>query len=110
MKARARFKSSGVKFISMVLAVMMILTLSIVMPASSQGQPGELELICGIQEHIHTADCYERVIVCDFEEGDGHIHTDECYSSMQKNICDIEETDGHIHGDECYQTVQRLVY
>ncbi|MBP5261526.1 MAG: LPXTG cell wall anchor domain-containing protein [Clostridiales bacterium] len=50
--------------------------------------------VCGLTEHTHTEDCYERVLVCEEE----HEHTDECYE--ERLICGLEE---HIHTDECYE-------
>lgn len=41
-------------------------------------------LICSIEEdHTHTADCYEKVFICDKEE---HEHTLICYSDPQADI------------------------
>lgn len=57
---------------------------------------------CGIEEHIHSASCYDLYEVCGLAEGemdsDGitHSHTTECY--MTKLACGIDE---HIHTVEC---------
>ena len=52
---------------------------------------------CGLLEHTHTEECYERVLICDIPEGEEHTHTDECYEL--RLICDKEE---HTHTALCY--------
>ena len=37
------------------------------------------ELICGMEEHQHSDACYEKVLTCTKEEGEGHTHSDACY-------------------------------
>ena len=49
--------------------------------------------LCGLEEHNHTDECYEKVLVCD----EDHEHTDECYED--RLICEQEE---HSHTDKCY--------
>ena len=49
--------------------------------------------VCGIEDHVHTDGCYEKVLVC----GEEHEHTDACYET--KLICGLEE---HTHTDACY--------
>lgn len=51
------------------------------------------EPVCGLEEHKHTDECYEKVLVCD----EDHEHTDECYED--RLICEQEE---HSHTDKCY--------
>lgn len=73
---------------------------------------------CGQEEHQHTEDCYQDVLVCEEEEkaspaedtdensvsapnleevSESHQHTEDCYE--QQLICGLEE---HIHTDDCY--------
>ena len=52
---------------------------------------------CGIEEHLHTDDCYEQVLVCGLEEDETHTHSDACYE-MQL-VCGLEE---HIHDTGCF--------
>ncbi len=66
------------------------------------------EVYCGMEEHIHTDDCYEQVLVCGLEESDdvcdedgnltqeGHVHTEDCYETQL--TCGLEE---HTHTIEC---------
>ncbi len=51
------------------------------------------EPVCGLEEHKHTDECYEKVLICD----EDHEHTDECYET--RLTCGLEE---HTHGDKCY--------
>ncbi len=67
---------------------------------------GNWILVCGIEEHTHTEECYpsdepepdpeSRVVICGTEE---HVHTDECIDENGVIICGIEE---HTHAEECY--------
>ena len=55
---------------------------------------------CGQEEHEHTDECYETVLVCGFDEDVDpsiHVHTDECYETVL--VCGMDE---HIHTDECF--------
>ena len=53
--------------------------------------------VCGLEEHVHTDDCYEgegddRVLICGMEE---HVHTDACYVTSdepRENRTDWEAT------------------
>lgn len=49
--------------------------------------------ICGIEEHTHGEECYEKELVCE----EDHEHEDSCYE--QKLICGLEE---HTHSEGCY--------
>lgn len=51
------------------------------------------DAICGIEEHKHTDDCYEKVLICE----EDHEHTDECYET--KLVCELPE---HTHSELCY--------
>lgn len=55
------------------------------------------EAQCGFEEHIHTDECYEYVLVCGLEENEEHTHTPECYE--RRLICGYEE---HKHSVMCY--------
>ncbi|MCD8105669.1 MAG: Cna B-type domain-containing protein [Lachnospiraceae bacterium] len=62
------------------------------------------EVCCGREEHTHTEECYEEVLVCGLEESEGHIHTEECYQTVSTLVCGLEEREGHTHTDACYTT------
>ena len=60
-KKRRRYK----EMVSiLVIAVMFSVIFVLAMPASTL----EKEAYCGIEEHVHTDECYERVLVCGYEE------------------------------------------
>ena len=52
------------------------------------------EPVCGLEEHKHTDECYEKVLIC--EDAD-HEHTDECYET--RLTCGLSE---HTHSEGCY--------
>lgn len=55
------------------------------------------EPICGVEEHTHTDECYEDVLVCGLEENEEHTHGPECYEKVL--TCGMEE---HIHTASCF--------
>ena len=57
------------------------------------------QLFCGMEEHAHTAECYdaEGNLVCEVPE---HAHGDLCYRPL---ICGLEE---HEHDETCYASVE----
>lgn len=54
---------------------------------------------CGLEEHQHSLECYEKTLICEQEKTENtvHEHTDECYE--QTLTCKIEE---HTHELSCY--------
>ena len=90
----------------------------------------ERELVCGLEEHVHTEECYpepetgtdgetkgeegvdsttEKVLACPFEGKEAHAHTADCYETGKKLTCGQEEGAGaHTHGDGCYTTEKEL--
>jgi hypothetical protein len=56
----------------------------------------EYELICDLEEHIHTEECYTLICSDDSEE---HEHSEECYELT----CGMDE---HQHSDECYAEIE----
>ena len=41
------------------------------------------EPVCGLEEHVHTADCYARQLICGIEEqsaeeAEAHVHDASC--------------------------------
>ena len=58
---------------------------------------------CGLEEsagHVHSADCYARILSCGQIEGQGHVHTDACYTPNL--TCELAENPGHVHTKVCY--------
>lgn len=87
---------------------------------------------CGMEEHTHTEDCYESVLICSQETADDltapekdaensgapkteptesqekadstHHHEESCYEESRELVCGQEESEGHIHMEGCYET------
>lgn len=95
--------------------VMLVLSLIVVMLVYWQlkltGVALANEYYCGMEEHIHTDECYEDVLVCELEEGEitGHVHTDECYQSEMVLVCELEENEEHTHDESCYEEQMVLI-
>ena len=73
--------------------VVVFTTYALTMPA----QTAEAVSHCGLTEHKHSVECYEKVLVCGLEENETHQHTDSCYE--EQLVC---EKDEHVHGLACY--------
>lgn len=63
----------------------------------------ETTAACGLEEHQHTDECYEDVLVCGQEESEGHQHSEACYDENGQLICGMEESEGHQHSEDCYE-------
>ena len=89
-------------------------TCALILPAITMEQTA----YCGMEEHQHTDECYEKRLTCGFgelQEGDvellnsGHIHSDACYEEQKVLVCGQEESAGHIHDDSCIRHEQVLI-
>lgn len=58
------------------------------------------DAFCGLEEHKHSDECYEKTLICSLEENDEHKHNDECYNKQL--ICDKDE---HTHTLLCYSDI-----
>ncbi|MEE3491270.1 MAG: hypothetical protein VZR10_10390, partial [Methanobrevibacter sp.] len=56
------------------------------------------DLVCGLEEHTHTEECYSLICTDDSE---GHEHNETCYEL----VCGLEE---HQHDNNCYETVEDI--
>lgn len=74
---------------------------------------GNWTLVCGIEEHTHTEECYSsdepaadpaRIAYCGKEE---HTHAGDCINENGVVVCLIEE---HKHGEECYAEENALAF
>lgn len=95
--------------------VVFVTTYMLILPAITMENQ---VLICGMEEHVHTEDCYKTVLVCEEgqdgqetsgyicgqEEAEAHTHDDSCYGLT----CGLEETEGHVHDDSCYEAEEVL--
>lgn len=90
--------------VMMVLAAIVVFftTYALILPAITM----EGNLVCELEEHTHTSDCYETVYVEDSRAlgcSENHEHTDSCYEIAghyeEQLICGMAE---HTHTSECY--------
>ncbi|MDO4815892.1 MAG: SpaA isopeptide-forming pilin-related protein [Bacillota bacterium] len=88
--------------IALAAIVVFFTTYALILPAITM----EGNLVCELEEHTHTSECYEAVyvedsatLVCSRE----HEHTDECYEKSghyeEQLVCEIPE---HTHTAACY--------
>ena len=96
-RKRARRKKLLLSLLS--LAVALSTLFSLLLPAFTL----QKQTFCGLEEHVHGENCYERSLVCGREEGEGHRHTEGCYTTEAVLICGEEESAEHSHGEECYR-------
>ena len=92
------------RFIAPVACAMALFVAAVLMvPALSMTRG---ELVCDLDEHTHSGACYEQVLACGMEEGEGadaetgeggHEHEKGCYEKQL--TCDTPE---HKHSDGCY--------
>lgn len=81
-------------FITLASIVFITTLLTLMKPAITM----EEVLICDLDEHNHTSECYEKNFICD-EETDENLNNESCYE--KKLIHDAEE---HEHTSDCYGT------
>ena len=91
-------KSRKVRIAVILLAVMVVGSVAGVLTQYGVAMTGKAK--CGLEEHAHSEDCYEDVLICEITEGEGHTHTAEC-SYPEELICGLEESEGHTHTEEC---------
>lgn len=58
------------RYTAFVLALAMITTLFVNWQLHGVGISMTAQYQCGEEEHIHTADCYTKVLTCGYEEGE----------------------------------------
>ena len=106
------------RYTAFVLALAMITTLFVNWQLHGVGISMTAQYQCGEEEHTHTADCYERILICGYKEGDlenaSEIAAAEAAaSSAEEEIMPLElepviEFVPHEHTDDCYTEVQTL--
>lgn len=80
-------------FIVLALGITIGILWSLTQPASTMSG----QVVCGLKEHTHTDECYEKQLICDKEEEENHVHTEECWKRTL--VCSKQE---HTHIAECY--------
>ncbi len=84
------------RMISLLLILALIVTAGVSWQLHSTGIALTNETSCGLEEHQHSKACYEKVLVCGFEEDESHTHDESCYE--EQLVCGLEE---HIHTIDC---------
>lgn len=111
------------RYTAFVLALAMITTLFVNWQLHGVGISMTAQYQCGEVEHAHTADCYDKVLICGYTEGQLE-NADEvaaaeaaaasaAQSSAEEEIIPLElepqiEFVPHEHTDDCYTEVQTL--
>ena len=90
----ANIKLNKVMFV-LGLVVILVTSLLLMRPAQTAN-----EYTCGIEEHVHTEDCYELINACEANElGEYSGETDD--ESCIKKLLVCEKTE-HVHTEDCY--------
>lgn len=111
------------RYTAFVLALAMITTLFVNWQLHGVGISMTAQYQCGEVEHAHTADCYDKVLICGYTEGQLE-NADEvaaaeaaaasaAQSSAEEEIMPLElepqiEFVPHEHTDDCYTEMQTL--
>lgn len=107
------------RYTAFVLALAMITTLFVNWQLHGVGISMTAQYQCGEEEHTHTADCYTKVLICGYEEGELE-NTDEVAAAASTSQPTIEEEPAplalepqiefvpHEHTEDCYTEVQTL--
>ena len=111
------------RYTAFVLALAMITTLFVNWQLHGVGISMTAQYQCGEVEHAHTADCYDKVLICGYTEGELE-NADEvaaaeaaaasaAQSSAEEEIMPLElepqiEFVPHEHTEDCYTEVQTL--
>ncbi len=95
--------------VAMLLALALVVVAGVTWQLHATGIAMTNETFCGQEEHTHTEDCYESVLVCGLEETEGHTHDESCYETVTTLVCGQEESEGHTHTEDCYDEDGNLI-
>lgn len=107
------------RYTAFVLALAMITTLFVNWQLHGVGISMTAQYQCGEEEHAHTADCYTKVLICGYEEGELE-NADELAAAAATSQPTVEaepaplslepviEFVPHEHTEDCYTEVQTL--
>lgn len=128
IRAKKRTHKRWMRVVSTLAAITVFCTTyALILPAITMSTTA----YCGLEEHEHSEACYERQLVCGFDENGnavtpqegepateivtesvlvdaGHIHDESCYNVETTLICENTEED-HEHTEACYEEVKTLV-
>lgn len=78
----------------------------------------EKKPLCGLEEHTHTEECYEDVLICGYgEEAEAAEEAKQEPAAQEPAVqeqvervlsCGQDEQEGHQHSDSCYETKREL--
>ena len=106
MEEHSRFRRWSKLVTILACVVVFCTTYALILPAVTMTS----ETYCGKEAHTHTAECYERELICTLgSDEDIHEHTDACYEPQLVLACGQEEGPEHTHTDECYRMESVLV-
>ena len=91
LRARRRRLYAAVAALSAVVAL--TVTAELVKPAITATAPTQ----CGMEAHLHSNACFEKVLNCGQEESEEHTHGESCYATVLS--CSLPE---HTHTEGCY--------
>ena len=107
------------RYTAFVLSLAMITTLFVNWQLHGVGISMTAQYQCGEEEHTHTADCYTKVLICGYEEGELE-NADEVVAAASTSQPTVEEEPAplalepqiefvpHEHTEDCYTEVQTL--
>ena len=93
------------RYVSIIAVVVVFCTTyALILPAITM----HTELICGLEEHSHSAECGPGYACSDSLHGKVviHSHNELCYDSGGELLCTLEELEEHIHSETC---TERLI-
>lgn len=106
------------RYTAMLLVLAMLTSLSVSWRLHQVGTAltTDNEYSCGMEEHVHTDDCYTEELVCGYEEGqpeepdsafsvDSEPTTDEPEAEPEEPEPEETEPEVHHHTADCYETV-----
>ena len=109
------------RYTALLLALAMVTTLFVNWQLHSDGIAKTADYQCGLEEHTHTADCYPKVLVCGYEEGepedwtvsqpDADIITDDSFGVDPEPEIALQSAEPeyiwvpHEHTADCYEEV-----
>lgn len=68
-------------------------------------------LVCPLNVHQHTAECFDEngTLICGQADFVIHTHNESCYNADGELVCELPEITAHEHTDDCYETQQILI-
>ena len=105
------------RFSALILCLAVIVSFAVSVGLIEPAESASGELICGMEEHEHTQDCFE--LICGFdEETEEEISVDAAESDSEETAETTVSTEGtttstenvetvpvHMHSDECYRLI-----